>query len=87
MISGFSMVVCMNTTNTLLQTSSSDEYRGRVMSIYSLIFLGFTLFGSLITGTLSDLVSVRFTYGFVGVVLIVSTFLIYFLLYRKFSKY
>jgi len=86
MISGFSMVVCMNTTNTLLQTSSSDEYRGRVMSIYSLIFLGFTLFGSLITGTLSDLVSVRFTYGFVGVVLIVSTFLIYFLLYRKIFK-
>ena len=86
MISGFSMVVCMNTTNTLLQTSSSDEYRGRVMSIYSLIFLGFTLFGSLITGTLSDIVSVRFTYGFVGVVLIVSTVLIYFLLYRKIFK-
>jgi MFS family permease len=86
MISGFSMVVCMNTTNMLLQTSSSDEYRGRVMSIYSLIFLGFTLFGSLITGTLSDFVSVRFTYAFVGVVLIVSTVLIYFLLYRKIFK-
>ncbi len=40
--------------NTLLQTNISDEMRGRVMSLYTLTFFGFTPFGNLAMGAVSQ---------------------------------
>jgi MFS family permease len=40
--------------NTLLQTNISDEMRGRVMSLYTLTFFGFTPFGNLAMGAVSE---------------------------------
>ncbi|MFU2158225.1 MFS transporter [Caldisericum sp. AR60] len=82
-LSGFSMVLFLNTANTLLQMESSEEFRGRVMSIYSLIFLGFTPFGALLTGTLSEKISVQFTYSLVGMIVTITTLIVYFLGYRR----
>lgn len=82
-LSGFAMVLFLNTTNTLLQMECDESYRGRVMSIYSLILLGFTPFGSLLTGTLSEKVSVNFTFVFVGVIILISVVFIYFKYYSK----
>jgi len=42
------------TANSTLQMNSKDEYRGRVMSVYSLVFAGSTPLGSLFTGFVSD---------------------------------
>jgi len=38
------------TVNTILQVNSRNEYRGRVMSVYSLVFSGATPIGSIFTG-------------------------------------
>jgi len=41
-------------SNTILQTLSSDDMRGRVMSFYTVAFRGMAPFGSLWAGTFAD---------------------------------
>ncbi len=53
-ITGVGMVSCMASCNTLLQTLSDDDKRGRVMSIYTLALIGMAPFGSLAAGFLSN---------------------------------
>jgi len=45
------------TANSTLQLNSEDRFRGRVMSVYSLVFAGATPLGSLFTGAVSDTLS------------------------------
>jgi len=52
-LGGWGMLLFFSTTNTLLQTSASDEMRGRVMGIWALIFGGMTPIGGLVAGTLA----------------------------------
>lgn len=40
--------------NTLLQTRVADNMRGRIMSLYTLTFFGFTPFGNLALGAISE---------------------------------
>jgi MFS family permease len=47
------------TINTLIQTSVRNELRGRVMSLYVLMFLGFAPFGNFEVGFLSEHFSIR----------------------------
>lgn len=47
--------------NTLIQTMIDDEYRGRVMSIYSMVVIGFLPFGSLASGALAERIGPRWT--------------------------
>ncbi|MEO0107994.1 MAG: MFS transporter, partial [candidate division WOR-3 bacterium] len=47
---GFCMVAQTATTNSLLQTLAPDELRGRVMSVFSVLFVGFVPIGSLQAG-------------------------------------
>ncbi len=53
-LTGFSMIVQMASSNTMVQTLVPDELRGRVMSIYSMMFLGMAPFGSLFAGFLAQ---------------------------------
>ncbi len=57
MLAGFSMILMVASTNTLLQHLAADEMRGRVMSIYATAFLGFAPVGSLIAGAIAGTVS------------------------------
>ena len=50
-------------TNTTLQLNSAEEYRGRVLSLYTLLFAGTTPIGGAITGWLADLWGIRLTIG------------------------
>jgi MFS family permease len=50
LFTGFGMMVQTASCNTLLQTIVDDDKRGRVMSFYSMAFMGMTPFGSLIGG-------------------------------------
>jgi MFS family permease len=52
---GWSMISLNATTNTVIQTSTPDHLRGRVMSVYALLFLGIAPAGSLLAGFLTDL--------------------------------
>jgi len=47
------------TTNTSLQLTAQEEYRGRVMSVYLLLSAGATPIGSPFTGALADILGIR----------------------------
>ncbi len=47
---GFGMMVNMASANTILQTIVDDNKRGRVMSFYTMSFMGMAPFGSLLAG-------------------------------------
>ena len=51
---GFLNIVFFNTANTTFQTNSSDEYRGRVMSVYSLLNQGSTPVGNFYAGMVME---------------------------------
>lgn len=53
-VAGAATIVFSAMTNTLLQTNVPDNLRGRVMSVYSLVFGGVTPIGALITGAVLD---------------------------------
>jgi MFS family permease len=50
---GGAMMTQMASSNTILQTIVHDDKRGRVMSFYSMAFLGMAPFGSLLAGALA----------------------------------
>ncbi len=49
----YGFVLCFATSNTLMQLNVPDALRGRVMSIYTLMFIGTIPFGSLFAGWLA----------------------------------
>jgi len=51
---GLSTMIQLGSTNTLIQSIVSNAMRGRVMGIYSMMFLGMAPFGSLIAGFLAQ---------------------------------
>ncbi len=51
---GFCMMFQMSSSNTLIQAMSPDELRGRVMAVYSMMFMGMAPFGTLLAGALAD---------------------------------
>jgi MFS family permease len=53
-ITGLGFMVQMAASNTLLQTLVDDDKRGRVMSFYTMAFMGTTPFGSLLAGVLAQ---------------------------------
>ena len=61
MVTGFGMIVQMAANNTILQTIVDDDKRGRVMSFYSMAFLGMAPFGSLLAGTIANHIGVPYT--------------------------
>ena len=54
---GIGFMLQFTLINTLLQTRVSNEMRGRVMSLYTLTFFGFTPFGNLALGALAEWIS------------------------------
>jgi MFS family permease len=48
------MMLQMSSSNTLIQAMVPDELRGRVMSVYSMMFMGMAPWGALIGGAIAD---------------------------------
>ncbi len=76
-IGGWGMLLFFSTTNTLLQTSSSDEMRGRVMGIWALVFGGMTPIGGLEAGTLSHFLGVRWAVAVGAVVCALAALIVW----------
>jgi MFS family permease len=51
---GFCMMLEMSSSNTLIQAMVPDDLRGRVMAVYSMMFMGMAPFGALFGGALAD---------------------------------
>lgn len=64
-------IVFSTSANSTVQLSSTDEYRGRVMSVYSLMFTGVTPIGSLFTGTISNSFGPAKAFIFSGLIAII----------------
>ncbi|MCX6573597.1 MAG: MFS transporter [Candidatus Aminicenantes bacterium] len=51
---GLSLILVFNLANTLVQTHSPDSMRGRIMSVYALVFFGLLPLGSLGVGVTAE---------------------------------
>ena len=51
---GFSLMVQMGSSNTLIQVMVPDQLRGRVMAVYSMMFMGMAPFGAFFAGSLAE---------------------------------
>ncbi len=54
-LAGVGQTLYMGAANTLLQTTVPDEFRGRIMSVYSLILGGFMPLGGMLLGSVATL--------------------------------
>jgi MFS family permease len=52
-LAGFGMTITVSTGNSIIQLNVPDMMRGRVMSLFSLTFLGFTPLGNFMYGSLA----------------------------------
>ncbi len=60
-IVGLGMMLQMASSNTILQTIVDDDKRGRVMSFYTMAFMGAAPFGSILAGSLAKIIGVSDT--------------------------
>ena len=67
------MMLHMAATNTLIQTISDDDKRGRVMSLYAMAFLGVAPLGSLVGGSLAAQIGAPATVRISGVLCLVAS--------------
>jgi MFS family permease len=63
--------------NTLLQTRVEDHMRGRVLSLYTLTFFGFTPFGNLAVGALTESIGISLALTIMAAISLVSAALIF----------
>ena len=69
---GATMMVQMAASNTLIQAMVPDHLRGRVMALYSMMFMGMAPFGALFAGWLADRIGAPITVAIGGTVSIVA---------------
>lgn len=72
LMTGFLMIVNNAMANGMLQTMVPDEYRGRLMSIYSMIVVGLPqVLGAFSAGAVADVIGVHWAIRIAAVVLMV----------------
>jgi MFS family permease len=64
---GYSMMLQMACSNTLIQTIVPDHLRGRVMSLYSMMFMGMAPFGAFFGGALASRIGAPMTVAVGGI--------------------
>jgi MFS family permease len=72
LFSGFGMMVQMASSNIILQTIVEEDKRGRVMSFYTMAFMGLSPFGSLFAGVLAARIGANNTLLWGGVFCIIA---------------
>jgi MFS family permease len=71
-IAGMGMMQGMAASNTVIQTIVTDDKRGRVMSYYTMAFMGMAPFGSLLAGTMAHNFGAPMTVLMTGSVVLVG---------------
>ena len=70
---GWGMVSYLATANSYIQVSVPDELRGRVMSVYSFVFLGLVPIGNMVMGLSADLIGTTRAVLAGGIICLVSS--------------
>jgi len=63
LVIGFSQIIFTASCNTTLQLGAPGELRGRLMSLYSLVFAGITPFGAIFVGSMAEVFGTPVAYG------------------------
>lgn len=69
---GFALTTTIATINTLIQLNVPDHLRGRVMSLFSVLFIGLTSLGSLAAGLLGEKIGAPYTVTLYGAVCLLA---------------
>jgi MFS family permease len=72
---GFSLMVQMASSNTLIQVMVPDRLRGRIMAVYSMMFMGMAPLGALLSGALAQRIGAPHTLMLGGAVTIIGAIL------------
>ena len=72
LIAGMGMMQCAAASNTIIQTLVPEDKRGRVMSYYTMAFVGMAPFGSLLAGSLAHILGAPWTVIVNGVAVILG---------------
>ncbi|HVW78165.1 MAG TPA: MFS transporter [Alloacidobacterium sp.] len=72
LVTGFGMMQGMTASNTIIQTLVPEDKRGRVMSYYTVAFVGMAPFGSLMAGALGHSIGPQHTVIISGVACIIG---------------
>ncbi len=73
LVTGFGMMQGLTASNTILQTLVDEKMRGRVMSYYTMAFVGMAPFGSLLAGGLAHVIGAERTVIASGVACILGS--------------
>ena len=74
---GFCMMLGMSSSNTLIQAMTPDHLRGRVMAMYTMMFMGMAPFGSLFAGAAAEHLGASLTVS-VGAVACIGAAVLFF---------
>jgi MFS family permease len=69
---GFSVVLEMGSSNTLIQSMVPDYLRGRVMALYSMMFMGMAPLGALMAGSVAHAIGAPMTVALGGAISIIG---------------
>jgi MFS family permease len=72
---GLGMMVQIAASNTVLQMVVEEDKRGRIMSLYTIAFLGMAPFGSLLAGSLANTIGAPMTLMIGGTVCVAGAIL------------
>jgi MFS family permease len=71
-VTGFGMMQGLTASNTIIQTLVPEDKRGRVMSYYTMAFVGMAPFGSLLAGELAHRIGAAHTVMLTGSVCVLG---------------
>jgi MFS family permease len=74
---GFCMMVQMAASNTLIQSMVPDRLRGRIMAVYSMMFMGMAPFGAFFAGAVADKLGAPITVAVGGVACVAGAAVFY----------
>jgi len=83
-ITGFFFISFTSSANSILQLNSNNEYRNRVMSVYTLVFAGSTPFGNLYAGLFAEHFNARIGFAACGGIIILLMIPLF--IYKAHSK-
>jgi MFS family permease len=75
---GFGLILYVISTNTLVQLTTEDRFRGRVMSFYTFMFLGTAPIGALLAGEIAQVASAPVATSVSAAVLLAGAFWVYY---------